>query len=150
MFMTPRKHLLQDYGKEVVCSNVMAPMYQLGDYWYHFTRSMYKATKAHELQPLHTGQWTYENPGKLGSGVIYTDDQLSDLRKQIMFPSERQAINNLMAKTIMGDNIDRQGFKLSNLIDDDYIESFGNLRLDICSRSSRYLGNWIVYSFYGN
>lgn len=43
-----------------------------------------------------------------------------------MFPSERQAINHLVAKTIMGENIDRQGFKLSNLIDDDYIESLGS------------------------
>lgn len=32
IFMTPRNHLLQDYGKELVCSNVMSPMYQLGDY----------------------------------------------------------------------------------------------------------------------
>lgn len=71
--------------------------------------------------------WAYKEPGKLATAGIYTQKQLDGLKRQIMYPVEREVINNAIIRKILSPNeVDHQNLNLMNLIDEQHIKSIFN------------------------
>lgn len=112
LFVTPRSRILLSHGTQVDCNPLTAPIYQLYGAWYKLNPDIIETTNPNTLTPSKTPKWTYTNAGQLAISGIYSLEELERLAEQIMFPSERQAITNTIARSITGKTTNLQGLNL--------------------------------------
>ena len=74
------------------------------------------------MKPLTKPTWKYVSPGSLATSGIYTETDLEELRDHIMFPAERPAVLNTVARGVMGRSTSLQEGSISNLLDKNAIE----------------------------
>lgn len=67
--------------------------------------------------------WEYISPSSLAKSGIYTEAELQALQQQILFPSERGAIANTIAKLIYHQDVDNQHLNFENLLTEDIVQS---------------------------
>lgn len=123
MFMTPMNHLLQPHGKVVECTSFMTPAYQLLNVWYNLFPVLHKTESPKSLDVNSRFTWSYTDPGNLASAGIYSQQDLDGLKKQIMFPSEREVITNAMVRKILSPGeTDQQNLNIGNLMDENKLK----------------------------
>lgn len=122
-FLTPRNRIIQYIGTEMACTSLIGPMYQINKVWYSFTPSFHEVKNPHMLQPSKRDGWEYISPSSLAKSGIYTEAELQALQQHILFPSERGAIANTIAKLIYHHDVDTQHLNFGNLLTEDIIES---------------------------
>lgn len=123
-FMTPLNHLLQPHGTVVECNTFMQPAYLLYNEWFPFFPAMLKIKEPETLGPKSIYTWVYQEPGNLAIAGIYTQKQLDGLKKQIMYPVEREVINNAIIRRILSPmEKDDQNLNIANLVDENHIKS---------------------------
>ena len=61
--------------------------------------------------------WTYQNPGNLATGGIYTDKDLEQLRDHINFPMEKPSLLNIIARYLGGRQV-TSGNPITDILDD--------------------------------
>ncbi|XP_023288930.1 uncharacterized protein LOC111674084 [Orussus abietinus] len=71
-----------------------------------------------KVQQTGTPTWTYRSPGALATSGIYDESELEELRDHIMFPAERPAVLNTVARGIMGQPVVLPSGSISNLLDE--------------------------------
>lgn len=121
-FLTPQTHILLRQGTQITC-NVLAPsMFRLENAWYKFMPRPVEALTPTIMKPLTKPTWKYISPGALATSGIYTQAELDQLRDHIMFPAERPAVLNTVARGVMGQSTSMNGGSISNLIDEASIE----------------------------
>lgn len=124
MFMTPLNHLLQPHGKVVECTSFMTPAYQLLNVWYNLFPVLHKTENPTTLTAKSQFTWTYSDPGNLATAGIYTQKDLDGLKKQIMFPSEREIITNAIVRKITSpEESDHQNLNIGLLMDENKIKT---------------------------
>lgn len=101
-YLTPQTHILLRQGTQTTCNMLAPAMYQLGDTWYKFVPRPVDTIPPITIKPLTKPVWKYINPGSLATSGIYTETDLKDLRDHIMFPAERPAVLNSLARGVMG------------------------------------------------
>ena len=121
-FLTPQTHILLRQGTEITCNTLAPTMYLLGDAWYKFVPRPIDASPPTTIKPMAKPTWKYINPGSLAMSGIYTPEDLEDLKDHIMFPAERPAVLNTMARGIMGRSTTLIGGSISNLLDEASME----------------------------
>ncbi|KMQ88976.1 hypothetical protein RF55_11456 [Lasius niger] len=121
-YLTPQTHILLRQGTQTTCNSFAPAMYLLGDAWYKLTPKPVDTVPPTIMKPLTKPIWKYVSPGSLATSGIYTENDLKDLRDHIMFPAERPAVLNTIARGIMGRPISLQGGSISNLLDVNAIE----------------------------
>ncbi|KYN45242.1 hypothetical protein ALC56_00321 [Trachymyrmex septentrionalis] len=121
-FLTPQTHILIRHGTQITC-NLFAPTkYLLGDAWYKMMPKPVKTVPPTVMKPSTKPSWKYVNPGALVTSSIYSQSDLEELKDHIMFPAERPAILNIIARGILGQSTVLNGGSFSNLIDEASIE----------------------------
>jgi len=121
-YLTPQTHILLRQGIQTTCNSFAPAMYLLGDAWYKLTPRPVDTLPPTIMKPLTKPTWKYISPGSLATSGIYTETDLNDLRDHIIFPAERPAVLNTVARGIMGKTISLQGGSISNLLDKNTIE----------------------------
>lgn len=121
-FMTPRSHILQRTGTPLACSPFMRPNYKLEDKWFASAGQLVLTRNPSQMSINLEPTWEYTNAGELAKAGIYDDDDISKLRSQIMYPSERRAITQTISAAVNQDSVitDTQFFK--NLITKEALE----------------------------
>ncbi|KAG7196873.1 hypothetical protein KM043_018875 [Ampulex compressa] len=122
MFMTPKTHILLKAGTEIDCNPYVPIMYQIDGTWYKINPNAVSTIPPNELQPVTTNSWTYSNPESLATSGIYSTNDLENLRDHIMFPAERPAVLNTIARSLTGQHAERQGLSFTNLFDEGTLE----------------------------
>ncbi|EZA49469.1 Glutamate dehydrogenase, mitochondrial, partial [Ooceraea biroi] len=121
-FVTPQTHVLLKQGTQISC-NLLAPtMYLLGDSWYKLAPRPVDTLPPVTMKPLTKPTWKYISPGSLVTSGIYTDQDLETLPDHIMFPAERPAVLNTVARGVMGRPTIIHGGSIANLLDETSIE----------------------------
>lgn len=121
--MTPNNHLLEKHGNVVECTSFLSPAYQLMDVWYNLFPALHKTENPPALRTNSQFTWLYTDSGNLASKGIYSQSDLDDLKKQILFPSEREAITNAMVRKIISTNeVDHQNLNIGNLLDENKLK----------------------------
>lgn len=121
-FLTPQTHILLKQGTQINCNPLAPIMYLLEDSWYKITPRPVDTRPPISMKPLTKPTWKYVNPGSLATSGIYTDTDLETLRDHIMFPAERPAVLNTVARGVMGQSTILQGGSIANLMDEASIE----------------------------
>ena len=118
LFLSPRTHILTQAGTQITCDAMMPSMYQLGKAWYSFFPKPVIGLSLSQIKPLTKTNWEYANPGELAVSGIYSQLDLEKLRDLIMFPAEKAAILNNMARRITGEPTIDRGFSITTLLDE--------------------------------
>ena len=98
-------------------------MYLLEDSWYRLTPNPVHTVPPLTMQPMTKPNWKYISPGALATSGIYSEKDLNELRNHIMFPAERPAMLNSLARGIMGNPTAMLGGgSFANLLDEASVE----------------------------
>lgn len=89
MFMTPRNHLLQPHGTVVDCNPMIQPAYLLHKQWYALHPLLTTIKEPDMLNSKTKHSWLHQAPGNVATAGIYSQNQLDNLKRQVMYPSER-------------------------------------------------------------
>ncbi|XP_071579592.1 uncharacterized protein [Temnothorax nylanderi] len=123
-FLTPQTHILLRQGTQINCNSFAPPMYLLGDAWYRIMPRPVETVAPTIMKPMTKPVWRYVSPGALATSGIYTPKDLEDLKDHIMFPAERPAVLNTVARGVMGQSTSLHGGSIANLIDEASIEKY--------------------------
>ena len=66
--------------------------------------------------------WKYTNPAELATSGIYTEKELDQIRKRIMFLVERPAVLNDLAREMRGHRLGYSKGSLSKLLNENAVE----------------------------
>lgn len=140
-FLTPQTHILLRQGTQITCNSFAPPMYLLGDAWYKIMPRPVETLAPTIIKPMTKPTWKYISPGALATSGIYSESDLEELKDHIMFPAERPAVLNTVARGVMGRPTTLNGGSISNLIDEASIEKIA---------VSAWMKFWNKFLFFGN
>lgn len=93
----------------------------MGEKWYKILPRPTEAIPPATIKPSTTPTWKYTNPADLATSGIYTEEDLRDLREQIMFPVERSALLNDLAREIHGHPVADDEGTIGKLLNEDAV-----------------------------
>ena len=102
LYMTPVTKILVSKGNKINCNQYIAPMYHLNNVWMEFTPQASKAIPPQTFHQEQISNWTYEAPENLASAGIYSAEDIQQFQENIMFPMEKPAIINTIAREATG------------------------------------------------
>lgn len=120
-YLSSVSRILLKAGTQIDCDPILPAQYLIDGNWYRFSPHPIPVQKPHQLSPVTQPTWTYNPIGNLASSGIYTDQEISDLRDRIMFPAERPALLNTIARGSAGYPIPPGSISLRNLLDNETI-----------------------------
>ena len=119
LYLTPKSRVLTKFGNERECSNELPTLYRIESTWIQFTpRPQVLNIPPQQLQPMVKLSWKYAIPGPLAISGIYSETDIEKLRNHIMFPAEKPALLNEVARRITGYPISANGVSVYNLLDE--------------------------------
>jgi len=119
LFLTPKSRILQRFGTERECSHELPTLYHIENKWIQFTpHPQIRQLPPQQLTPMTTLSWEYLTPGPLAVSGIYSEKDIEKLRDHIMFPAEKPALLNTMARGISGHTIHDGTVSMYNLLDE--------------------------------
>lgn len=123
LFLSPRTHIIMQTGTEITCDPLLPSEYLLGDAWYKLLPGPVQSMPPTIIKPMTKPTWKYTNPASLATSGIYTQEDLEKLRDHIMFPVEKPAVLNTLARGISGQPIGSQGISFSNMLGTDGLKN---------------------------
>ena len=139
-FLTPRTHILMNKGTQTTCNIFLPLMYYLNDAWYKLSPRPIESLPPSIMKPTTKPTWKYTNPASLATSGIYTQSDLDKLRDHIMFPAEKPAILNSLAREILGQSNINHKISLMNLLDEETLDKIAQ------SAWGRF---WTIFSNFG-
>lgn len=119
LYLTPKSRILSKIGNQRDCSFELPTLYRIEDTWVQFTPDpQIRQLAPQQLQPLTTLTWKYLTPGPLASSGIYSESDIKRLREHIMFPAEKPALLNSIARGLTGHSFDSDAMSVYNLLDE--------------------------------
>jgi len=119
LFITPKSRILTKVGNIRECSGELPTLYYIEDTWIQFTPGpQVRQVPPQQLKPMTTLSWNYTTPGPLAISGIYSQNDLDKLRDHIMFPAEKPAVLNAMARGMTGHTIPGDAISIYNLLDE--------------------------------
>lgn len=120
LFISPKSRILAKYGTRRECSYNLPTLYRIEDTWIQLTPEPHVQPLApQQLQPMTKMTWTYLTPGSLATSGIYSQADIDKLRDHIMFPAEKPAVLNSIARGMAGYNQGTEDLSAYNLLDED-------------------------------
>lgn len=118
LFLSPKSRILSKFGTQRECSTILPVMYQIEGTWYRFTPGPIENLPPETIKPNTQPLWRYLTPGKLATSGIYSESDIEELRDHIMFPAERPALLNTIARGMSGQQIPDGSISMYNLLDE--------------------------------
>ncbi|KAL7289543.1 hypothetical protein TKK_0016517 [Trichogramma kaykai] len=141
MFLLPKTHILVNHGTQTICNKILPPYFLIDDQWFKMVPGPVLTVPPVTLKPNSNPTWTYTSPQNLATSGIYSDKDLSTLRKAMMFPVERPALLNEVARDMHSTTVTDRDGAIFKLINDHSIDSI------IASAWSRM---WSKFTTFGN
>ena len=99
-FLNPRTHILKSLVTQILCNRLLPSHYFIGGKWYKILPLATEAEQLTIIKPMTKPTWEYINSAELATNCIYTEQELDQLRERIMFPVEKPALLNDLAREI--------------------------------------------------
>ncbi|XP_026830963.1 uncharacterized protein LOC113563493 [Ooceraea biroi] len=140
LFITPKSHVLTKMGTIRECSYELPTLYRIEDTWIELIpEPRVRRTSLQQLQPMTSMSWNYLTPGPLASSGIYSQADLDKIRDHIMFPAEKPALLNSMARGITGHVMPDDTMSIYNLLDEASLNKIAE------STAKRIWGGFITF-----
>lgn len=119
LFITPKSRILIKHGTIRECSYELPTLYHIEDTWIQFIpEPQVRRIPLQQLRPMTSLTWEYLTPGPLAVSGIYSQEDLEKLRDHIMFPAEKPALLNTMARGMTGHSFQDGSVSMYNLLDE--------------------------------
>lgn len=118
LFLLPRSRILTKNGTPRDCNELLPPMFSVQGTWFRISPRPIESLAPPVIQPLTKPAWKYISPSTLATSGIYTAEDLDRLRSHIMFPVEKPAMINIIARGAMGHQIPEGSISITNLMDE--------------------------------
>ncbi|XP_039315264.1 uncharacterized protein LOC120359894 [Solenopsis invicta] len=120
MFLTPKSRILTKVGNQRECNHEMPTLYRIEDTWVQMSPDpQVRQLPPQQLKPMAQLTWSYLTPGPLAVSGIYSEKDIERLREHIMFPAEKPAVLNSIARGLTGHSFDPNTVSLYNMLDED-------------------------------
>lgn len=126
LYLTPKTHVLLKMGTQVDCNPILPTMFKINETWYQMIPTAVKTPEPQIMQPSSKPTWTYVDAKNLGISGIYSEKDLDKLRDRIMFPAERNAVLNTVARGMTGQAVVKQGLSVAHLFDEETLEKLAD------------------------
>ncbi|XP_076669653.1 uncharacterized protein LOC143369499 [Andrena cerasifolii] len=121
MLLTPKSHILTIQGTHRECSPILPVMYEIDQAWHRISPHPIEVRSPQVLHPKTKLNWHYTSPSDLATSGIYTQKELENLRDHIMFPAEKAAVLNTLARGISAKNIPAGSISIMGILDEETI-----------------------------
>ncbi|KYN20692.1 hypothetical protein ALC57_06951 [Trachymyrmex cornetzi] len=121
-FLLPRSRILTKQATPRDCNDLLPVMYRIHGTWFRINQRPSETLAPPTIQLLTRPAWKYVSPDSLATSGIYTTEDLSRLRTHIMFPVEKPATLNTIARGAMGGTIPAGSISMMNLLDEKSLE----------------------------
>lgn len=122
LFLSPTSKILLKTGTQIECDPLLPALYYIDNQWYRFSPQGIPVPAPQELYATSQPTWKYNPVGDLAASGIYTIEEINQLRDRIMFPAERSALLNTIARGSAGYSIASGSIALHNLLNPETIE----------------------------
>lgn len=102
-FLTPKTRILIRKGTRINCNSITPSYYKINNDWIKLTPTPTKAIPPNTIHPNTNIAWTYKTMESLATSGVYTQNELDKLQQNLMFPLERSAVLNTVAREIIGE-----------------------------------------------
>ncbi|XP_039303011.1 uncharacterized protein LOC120357192 [Solenopsis invicta] len=120
MFLTPKSRILIKVGNQRECNHEMPTLYRIEDTWVQMSPDpQVRQLPPQQLKPMAQLTWSYMTPGPLAVSGIHSEKDIERLREHIMFPAEKPAVLNSIARGLTGHSFDPNIVSLYNMLDED-------------------------------
>lgn len=119
-YLTPKSRIITKIGNERECSNELPTLYRIEETWVQFTpKPQVRQVPPQQLRPMVSLSWEYLTPGPLAISGIYSETDIEKLRDHIMFPAEKPALLNAVARGLTGHSVNSDSLSIYNLLDEE-------------------------------
>lgn len=125
-FMVSKYHLLQKHGEQIDCNSIYNGMYKLEGKWYRTYPTIHDTQAPQQLIPQIKPVWSFQSTQNMAKAGIYSDDDLAQLRDHIMYGTEREAIQTIIGRQMMGKQTDLQGLHTYSMLDEEGFDHLSN------------------------
>lgn len=122
-YMSPKTHVLQQYGSQVACNRLLPIAYQLSADWYSLSPEISSMKAPQILAPQSQWSWTYESTDTLMKAGIYSSDMMDALQRHMLLPAEVQAASKTLMREAMGYSTYDQGLRFQTVLDETSIQN---------------------------
>lgn len=113
-FMTPITHVIQNHGTEVDCNPQLPAVFHLEGNWLELTPDIHRVVPA-PLE-LNANEESEVLPmtkiAPISSYGVYTRQDREDFQRALLFPTEMEAVTNLLTRCVIGSETDPQGLQV--------------------------------------
>ena len=121
-FLKPRSHILKSQGTQIPCNKLLPSYYFIAGKWYKILPLPTEAERPTIIKPMTKPTWEYIIPVQLATNGIYTEQELEQLRERIMFPVEKTALLNDLAREMIGHPLSNNEGALIKFLNDEAVE----------------------------
>ena len=121
-FLSTTSRMLLRSATQIDCGPTLPALYQIDNTWYRFSPHPIEVPRPQSLQPSSQPTWYYLSIGNLANSGIYSEVDLKNLRNRIMFPAEKPALLNNLARGSVGYNIPAGSISIRGLLDENTME----------------------------
>ncbi|XP_072764372.1 uncharacterized protein [Anoplolepis gracilipes] len=127
LFLTLKSRVLTKFGTQKECSFELPTLYRIDDTWIQLTPDpQVRQLPPQRLHPMTSLSWKYLTPGPLAISGIYTEKDIEKLRDHIMFPAEKPALLNFVARGITGQAVVPGEVSLYSLLDEKALQKIAS------------------------
>lgn len=140
LFITPKSRILTKIGTQRECSYELPTLYRIEDTWIQLTpEPRVLQVPPQQLKPMARVSWKYLTPSSLATSGIYSQEDINKLRDHIMFPAEKPAVLNSIARGLTGYASGPHTLTMQNLLDEESINKIAQ------NAASRIWGGFVTF-----
>ncbi|XP_072755902.1 uncharacterized protein [Anoplolepis gracilipes] len=140
LFLTPKSRILTKFGTQKECSFELPTLYRIDDTWIQLTPDpQVIQLPPQRLRPMTSLSWKYLTPGPLAISGIYTEKDIEKLRDHIMFPAEKPALPNFIARGMTGQAVVPGEVSIYSLLDEKSLQKIAS------NTVSRIWGGFVTF-----
>ena len=121
-FLTPVTRILIHKGTQVACNNLLPSFFKVNQGWISMNPKPVPVSSPKSLQIFDDEALTLDSGSSSASAGLYSAEDMSNFMDKLMFPIEKQAILNDVARSINMEPVHDQS-QFGNLISENVLES---------------------------
>lgn len=125
-FLTPKTRILTKFANTRTCNHLLPVIYKIDDTWIQLTPVPRTTATPQKVKLLTNLKWSYLTPKTLATSGIYTDSELQTLRDHIMFPAEKPAMLNEIARNVVNPDLPLNTISISGLLDENSLQKIAS------------------------
>ena len=121
-FLTPVTRIVVRKALQITCNDILPTLYKINQGWIKFNPKAVAVSDPSSLEADAENTLTFDSMNNAAEAGLYSAEDMNNFMNKLMFPIEKQAILNDVARSINMEPI-RDGKGLQNLISENVLES---------------------------